>query len=261
MKGATSIHIEPCKIGSSEAHNLRQKELPYVNSELSSLNKSYIAPGGADLAKHMEDIRATYEHVIGQRMQKKASPIREGVIVMGADTTMGDLQEFAKQIELQYGIRTMQIHIHEDEGHYDEFGEWQTNRHAHIVFNYFDNLTAKTKKLTPQDLAQMQTTLAECLHMQRGDSSDIKHLNSIQFKNQEQTKQLIHQAEIIMQAEQYIKELKEQQETFKRRVTALCKTESDFNEIKGICAKNGLKIDFKKETPSATKQTEIKNKI
>ena len=63
--------------------------------------------------------------------------------------------------------------------------EWKPNLHAHIVFDWTQN-NGKSIKLNRQDMAKMQTMLAESLGMQRGKSSDREHLNAIQFKAEQE---------------------------------------------------------------------------
>lgn len=174
----TSIHIKPVT-GDSEAHNLRHKDLPYVRAELSPTNESWQSDS---IANRLQIIRQQYEQTTGQRMQKKATPIREGVIVIQESTTMSQLHDFAQQAEQRFGIKTIQIHTHRDEGHTTQQGKFIANNHAHIVFDWTDR-NGKSIKLRKQDMAEMQTILADCLQMQRGVSSDIKHLNAIAYKN------------------------------------------------------------------------------
>ena len=52
-----------------------------------------------------------------------------------------------------------------------------------MIFDWTDGETGRTRKLNKQDMAEMQTILAECLGMERGNSSDRKHLSAIQYKN------------------------------------------------------------------------------
>ena len=82
----TSIHIEPCKIGSSEQHNQRLKHLDYVRPDLSHQNESWV--GVADLPAHLEQLRTLVKGKTGRAMQAKATPIRAGVIVIRQDTTI-----------------------------------------------------------------------------------------------------------------------------------------------------------------------------
>jgi len=172
----TSIHIVPVKPG-GETHNRREKELDYVRKELSHLNESWEID---TVDKRLASIRERYTATTGQRIQKKATPIREGVAVIGENTTMEQLREFARRAEHMFGIKTIQIHIHRDEGH-GSAKEWKPNLHAHLVFDWTDS-QGKSLKLKRQDMAELQTLLAECLAMQRGKSSDKKHLSALQFK-------------------------------------------------------------------------------
>lgn len=178
----TSIHIEPCKIGSSEQHNQRLKHLDYVRPDLSHQNESWV--GVADLPAHLEQLRTLVKGKTGRAMQAKATPIREGVIVIRQDTTIEQLKGLADAIEQRWGIKTLQIYTHKDEGHTDSEGAWKPNLHAHIVFDWVNHDTGKSIKLSKQDMAEMQTMVADCLQMVRGESSDIKHLGAIQYKNQ-----------------------------------------------------------------------------
>lgn len=196
----TSIHIEPCNIGSSEQHNQRLKNLDYVRPELSKLNESWV--GVADLPAHLERLRTLVKNKTGRAMQKKATPIREGVIVIRQDTTIEQLKGLADAIEQRWGIKTLQIYTHKDEGHTDSEGAWKPNLHAHIVFDWVNHDTGKSIKLSKQDMAEMQTMVADCLQMVRGESSDIKHLGAIQYKNQAEGLRLQTLKEQTMKEEQ-----------------------------------------------------------
>lgn len=200
----TSIHIKPVT-GDSEAHNLRHKDLPYVRAELSPTNESWQSDS---IANRLQIIRQQYEQTTGQRMQKKATPIREGVIVIQESTTMSQLHDFAQQVEAKFGIKTIQIHTHRDEGHTTQQGKFIANNHAHIVFDWTDR-NGKSIKLRKQDMAEMQTILADCLQMQRGVSSDIKHLNAVQYKNtrEEENAQRIKQEIAQLQTKKAAKEM------------------------------------------------------
>jgi hypothetical protein len=106
---------------------------------------------------------------------------------------MSDLRLFAERVEAKYKIKTLQIYIHRDEGHKataediaaglaDTPGEFICNHHAHIVFDWMDHATGKSIKINRQQMSDMQTMLAETLKMERGVSSDKKHLSAIQYK-------------------------------------------------------------------------------
>lgn len=196
----TSIHIEPCKIGSSEQHNQRLKHLDYVRPDLSHQNERWV--GVADLPAHLDNLKTLVKDKTGRSMQAKATPIREGVIVIKQDTTIAQLRGLADAIEQRWGIKTLQIYTHKDEGHTDSDGSWKPNLHAHIVFDWVNNDTGKSIKLSKQDMAEMQTMVADCLEMVRGESSDIKHLGTIQYKTQAEEQRLRTLKEKTMKEEQ-----------------------------------------------------------
>ena len=179
----TSIHFDPVKSG-SEIHNWRMKELDYVIKDLTQNDEHWINPRyeGKTLADIRNEIAERYQAHVGQKMQAKAVPIREAVIVIKPDTTMADLQLLAKQFEKEFGIKCIQIHIHRDEGFSKTDPDPSNlNLHAHFVADWtHDNGTSL--RLNPQDTSRMQTIGAECLKMERGSSSNVKHLNAIQYK-------------------------------------------------------------------------------
>lgn len=196
----TSIHIEPCKIGSSEQHNQRLKLLDYVRPDLSPQNERWV--GVADLPAHLDNLKALVKDKTGRSMQAKATPIREGVIVIKQDSTIAQLKGLADAIEQRWGIKTLQIYTHKDEGHTDSDGSWKPNLHAHIVFDWVNHDTGKSIKLSKQDMAEMQTMVADCLEMVRGESSDITHLGAIQYKTQAEEQRLRTLKEKTMKEEQ-----------------------------------------------------------
>ena len=196
----TSIHIEPCKIGSSEQHNQRLKHLDYVRPDLSHQNERWV--GVADLPAHLDNLKTLVKDKTGRSMQAKATPIREGVIVIKQDTTIAQLRGLADAIEQRWGIKTLQIYTHKDEGHTDSDGSWKPNLHAHIVFDWVNHDTGKSIKLSKQDMAEMQTMVADCLEMVRGESSDITHLCAIQYKTQAEEQRLRTLKEKTMKEEQ-----------------------------------------------------------
>lgn len=178
----TSIHVRPV-LASSEEHNQRLKPLDYVKQELTHQNTSLVKASVSDTLK---DVKSRYEKTTGQKMQKKATPIREAVVVLDKKTSMRDMEKLSEKFQERFGLRTFQIHIHEDEGHTDKHGDFLKNRHAHMVIDWTDSSTGKSLKLTKDDMSEMQTLTADTLGMERGQSSDKKHLTAIQFKNEAQ---------------------------------------------------------------------------
>lgn len=206
----SSIHIKPCNISSSEAHNLRTPEYMrnieeskiYLIPELVANNEHWINPrfGDYDLQTHYDNIKQMVKAKTGRAMQEKererktkngkiikvagCSPIREGVLLIKSDTTLEDVRRFGEECRERWGITPLQIFLHKDEGHWlsgkpdaddkESFqigGRWfKPNYHAHIVFDWMNHETGKSYKLNDDDMAQMQTLLSEILSMQRGQS-------------------------------------------------------------------------------------------
>ena len=85
-------------------------------------------------------------------------------------------------LEKEFGIKCVQIHIHRDEGFNKTNPDPSNlNLHAHFVADWtHDNGTSL--RLGRQDTSKMLTIGAECLKMERGSSSNVKHLNAIQYK-------------------------------------------------------------------------------
>lgn len=173
----TSVNVQPVK-GGSEEHNKREKQLDYVRKDLSHLNQYWESDTQAN---RLANIKALYQSKTGQKMQAKATPIREGVVVIQESTTMEDLHRLADAYRDRLGIEVFQIAIHRDEG-YQNSKEWKPNLHAHLVFDWTDHNTGKSVKLNRQKMAEMQTITAEVLGMKRGKSSEKKHLTAQQYK-------------------------------------------------------------------------------
>lgn len=191
----TSIHLRPCK-GSSEIHNKREKHLDYVRADLSPMNEWW--SGVESLGALRSQISALVKEKTGRKMQAKAEPLREGVVVIQEDTTLEQLYELGSKFKERFGVTLVQIAIHRDEGHWvDSEGNgtgtsvsepprpgdiWKPNLHAHLVFDWYDHESGKSIKTSKLDAVEMQTICAEVLGMERGVSSDKRHLEAAQYK-------------------------------------------------------------------------------
>ena len=179
----TCIHFDPVK-SASEIHNWRMKEHDYVIKELTPNDEHWVDPRyeGKTLSEIRKEIAERYQTTVGQKMQAKAAPIREAPIVIRPETTMADLQLLAKQLEKEFGIKCIQIHIHRDEGFNKTNPDPSNlNLHAHFVADWTHE-DGTSLRLGRSDTSRMQTVGAECLKMERGSSSNVKHLNAIQYK-------------------------------------------------------------------------------
>ena len=210
MGNITSVHMQACKVGSSEAHNLREKQLSYVVPEMSHLNESVIHEHIPDALARIE---AKYTEVTGQRMQPTATPLKEAVLVIRDDTTIEQVEKFGELCRQELSITPIQFHNHRDEGHYDSATkEWKPNLHAHIVFDcicrehrlverpakfskemkskngkpptkLIDNY-GKIVRLSKADMSRMQDLASIATGMERGVASDKVHLDAQRYKAQ-----------------------------------------------------------------------------
>lgn len=233
---STSINIQPCKIGSSEEHNFRLKSLDYVRPELSHKNESWKSDDKT-LIQHLDAVRNLVKEKTGRKLQEKATPIREGVIVIQESTTMEDLQRFAKACEEHWGIKALQIHIHRDEGYMRSKG-FKTNLHAHIVFRWIVEETGKSPRLGRNQMVEMQTLLADTLGMDRGVSSDKKHLSSLQFKNEAESKRLAETQNQLQEATKDLGDVPNIRERIKEA------EETPIKDIEAILEENTTKTLF-----------------
>ena len=216
-----SIHIKPCNIAQSEEHNRRDKEYLkalnpakiYIRKDLTCQNSTYVPSDmkGTSLQEYYDSLKAMVKAKTGRAMQEKdveytdkngrtrvrkgSSPLREGVAIIRENTTMGDLKRFTNAVEKRWGIRAVQIHIHRDEGHYEESERkktWKPNYHAHIIWDWMDHETGKSHKLGEADMSEMQDMLAEMFKMQRGQKKSetgLDHLERNDFILQKQEKE------------------------------------------------------------------------
>ena len=192
-----SEHIKPCNIAQCERHNRRDAEYIksldptrlYIRLDLTHNNECYVAPGmeGVTLQQYYDYLKALVKEKTGRAMQEKdveykdkkgvtrvrkgSSPIREGVVNIKPDTTMDDLLQYISRVHDRWGIRAIQIHMHRDEGHYEnprDKSTWQPNLHAHIIWDWIDHATGKSFKLNAEDMSTIQDMVADTLEMERG---------------------------------------------------------------------------------------------
>ena len=269
MATKSSIHIKPCNIASSEAHNRRTAEYIrnigmskiYVVSELSADNEQWINPnfGTPELQTHYDNIKRMVKEKTGRAMQEKererkgkngkiikvagCSPIREGVLLIRPDTTLADVHKFGEECQRRWGITPLQIFLHKDEGHWlggkpdtedkESFqvgGKWfKPNYHAHIVFDWMNHDTGKSRKLNDEDMAAMQTLASDILMMERGQSKNVtgkEHLERNDF--------IIEKQKAELQRIEAIKRHKEQQVNLAEQELRQVKSEIRTDKLKSV---------------------------
>ena len=270
MATKSSIHIKPCRVTSSGAHNRRTAEYMrnigksqiYIVHELTSNNEQWINPGfgSPDLQAHYDSIKRMVKEKTGRAMQEKererkgkngkiikvagCSPIREGVLLIRPDTTLADVRKFGEECQRRWGITPLQIFLHKDEGHWlsgqPEAGDresfqvgekwFKPNYHAHIVFDWMNHDTGKSRKLNDEDMTEMQSLASDILLMERGQSKAVtgkEHLERNDFIIEKQKAELQrmdaakrHKEEQIDLAEQELRQVKSEIRTDKLKSAA-----------------------------------------
>ena len=238
------------------------KSKVYVVSELSANNEQWINPdfGSPELQMHYENIKRMVKEKTGRAMQEKererkgkngkiikvagCSPIREGVLLIRPDTTLVDVHKFGEECQRRWGITPLQIFLHKDEGHWlngqpdpedrESFkvGErwFKPNYHAHIVFDWMNHDTGKSRKLNDDDMMQMQTLASDILLMERGKSKAVtgkEHLERNDFIIEKQKAELQrietikrHKEQQVNLAEQELRQVKSEIRTDKLKSAA-----------------------------------------
>lgn len=269
MATKSSIHIKPCRVTSSGAHNRRTAEYMrnigkfqiYIVPELTSNNEQWINPsfGSPDLQVHYENIKQMVKEKTGRAMQEKererkgkngkiikvagCSPIREGVLLIRPDTTLADVCKFGEECQKRWGITPLQIFLHKDEGHWlsgqPEAGDresfqvgekwFKPNYHAHIVFDWMNHDTGKSRKLNDEDMMEMQSLASDILLMERGKSKAItgkEHLERNDF--------IIEKQKAELQRIDETKRHKEQQVSLAEQELKLVKSEIRTDKLKSV---------------------------
>lgn len=220
-----SIHINPIK-SSSEIHNKRLKDFDYIRKDLSEKNEMWEERSITEVRKEIEE---KYFRSVGQKMQKTAEPIREGVVLLNPEHTMEDLFRLKEKLYKKLGIKTFQIYIHRDEGHWKSEEKlkqhWAPNLHAHMVFDWTDT-KGKSLRLNRKEMSQIQDIVAETLDMERGQRATVtgrKHLNPLEYK----AKIMLDK---IIEIEKKEKDLQEQLEETQNEKEILKKDLQKLNE-------------------------------
>lgn len=191
----TSVHIKAAKSGALE-HNERTRKMDHVRADLTPNNQNWHASDYSGNADLLAEIKADYKDAHDKKLHAKATPVREGVVVIQKDTTMEQLLAAARSCEEEFGIQVKAISMHMDEGHYKEGptpmqnGPWVGNYHAHVTWCWYNWQTHTTCKLDREDTARMQDIFAQALAMERGISSTKKGLSAIQYKVKKKQEQL-----------------------------------------------------------------------
>jgi hypothetical protein len=223
MGDIASINFKPVKANSAR-HNERLGELDYVYSDLTPNNDSWSID---NIEKRFDAISTLYKEKVGQKIQAKATPIREAVVNLRQDHTIESVRKLTDSLKKEYGLDAFQIHIHRDEGKTPE----ELNYHAHILFDWQNKETGKSFKLNRQDMSRVQDITAESLGMSRGElkeNSNTVRLEAVEYKRQEEEKRVDKLQEQVALLEQKKNEAESRFERDSRKASEL---ESKIREL------------------------------
>jgi hypothetical protein len=196
-----SIHFRPCIVKKSLIHNLRKKDFDYVFKDLTQKNEYYYFEGGdTNLVQLDNSCRDLYKANNKRKLRDDTAFIKEAVVNIKEDTTLEELIELCKQLEIASAVevedkntrekiqmpgwKPLQIFIHRDEGKVNKITkEREFNLHAHIVFDCQDKKTGKLLRLEPAHMSKLQDITSEVLSMKRGVRSTKKGLTAIEYKS------------------------------------------------------------------------------
>ena len=240
MATKSSIHIKPCNIASSEAHNRRTAEYMrnigesriYVVPELSTDNEQWINPdfGTPELRTHYDNVKRMVKEKTGRAMQEKERE-RKGKNGKTIKVALADVRKFGEECQRRWGITPLQIFLHKDEGHWlsghpeaedresFQIGErwFKPNYHAHIVFDWMNHETGKSRKLNDEDMTELQSkAVTGKEHLERNDF--IIEKQKAELQRIEETKR--HKEQQISFAEQELKQVKSEIRTDKLKSVA-----------------------------------------
>lgn len=182
------------------------------------LEKSERKPNGFEL---LADVDKLHEEQMSLRKKNhsrgKAPELNdslwEAVINLEEHHTMDDVKKVADFIHKKYHLTPTAIAIHRDEGYTDKVtGEVKYNYHAHVMFYTVDNGKSQMRTIGKKALSEMQTEVANLLHMERGQvNSKTVRLNHRQYR--EKARELAQKDFVFDVVNKVVgKQLKEQKE-------------------------------------------------
>lgn len=170
-------------------HNTRQMKTTNTKVNVAPEIVNFMKKGETFITKWQE-YEKIYKEKTGQKVQKKAQPLREMIVITDSHTTIEHLKKLTTELEKLTKWKALHISHHRDEGHYKtvngkqvEPKEFITNFHSHIVFECYNKKTGKSILLNKRQMSKMQDLAAQCLDMPRGEiNSGRVHLEPEQYR-------------------------------------------------------------------------------
>jgi hypothetical protein len=115
-----------------------------------------------------KELRENFKNTFGQRSQDKTKFFKEALINTDQHITKEHFYKLAETLKEKFKISVIDIAHHRDEGYIEDDGEVNINYHAHLIFINADVDTGKICRWDKTKLRELQTVVAECLEMERG---------------------------------------------------------------------------------------------
>lgn len=242
-------NFKACNLSRSDAHNLRigRNTNPNIDSSLTHLNISWLAPAISDLRSYEKQIRADYASYprkkkingkdviyfrpLPKKGRTKASPIMELILLLPQDNPKKEdiVKQFIQRIETEYGLRCIRYFIHLDEYFKDpDLHSIRFNYHAHIVWDTYNWKAHRIIHLHKPELRKIQDIATSITGMPRGTDARLTkkhHLDPPAYKVKMERER----------AERLERENNERERILKER-------EADIEKVYDNCVKDGLEL-------------------
>lgn len=191
----------------------------YLNTKFyKTVNNKYGTYEKIDFDKIKKVLQDNYQKSTGQKPQPKTQYFKEAVINTDKHITKDHFDRLNTTLKDKFGIKLCDVAHHKDEGYINDNGEPEINYHAHLVFINADLKTGKTIRWDKTKLRELQTVVADCLDMERGQDKRISKTKRLEHS--EYKKHIIKVKELEKQISELSQEL-----TGTQKVLALKKQE------------------------------------
>lgn len=265
----SSINIQLSHKNSFQHNDRSMEKIPeYIfdgRTEFNEFNRD--AKRAEKYAKFLEE-KAIKNYT--KRTKQRIQTAREkfywsAVINLNKKHTLIDVENLADALEKKYGWQPIQIAIHNDEGHIDDNGKFQPNKHAHIEFLMLDEngiYRFKKRDFRKKDMSELQSFVADFLEMDRGKNYQQERKEAIKMGLQPSPKPIRKNAHQYREAEKR-KQKQRREKELQRELEKKLKDENKRirDELKEAKAKRqdyAIWEAEKKELENEIKQKNIK---
>jgi hypothetical protein len=150
-----------------------------------TVNNKYGEYEKIDFDKIKKVLQDNYQKSTGQKPQPKTQYFKEAVVNTDKHITREHFDKLNSALKEKFNVRICDVAHHKDEGYINDKGEPEINYHAHIIFVNADMTTGKTIRWDKAKLRELQTVVADCFEMERGQDKRIsktKRLEHSEYK-------------------------------------------------------------------------------